>query len=111
MTTVASTFLIWTNRGTAPGHQVAKVSGQHRQHIGADARRERPDKMWVNFVHRSREWTELNGYQYDWLTEPAPPPAVVSHGGLHHIEDGMGDIGDGGRVPQTLHTIDRGIPA
>ena len=35
--------------------------------------------------------------------------AVVSHGGMHHIGEGMGDVGDGPRLPQTLHTIDRGI--
>lgn len=34
---------------------------------------------------------------------------VTSHGGLHHIQEGMGDIGDGPRVPQTLHTIEVGI--
>jgi hypothetical protein len=34
---------------------------------------------------------------------------VISHGGLHHISEGMGDVGDGPRVPQTLHTIEQGI--
>ncbi len=39
----------------------------------------------------------------------ATAATVASHGGLHHISEGMGDVGDGPRVPQTLHTIDRGI--
>jgi hypothetical protein len=34
---------------------------------------------------------------------------IISHGGLHHISEGMGDVGDGPRVPQTLHTIEQGV--
>lgn len=42
----------------------------------------------------------------------APPPAgVISPGGLHHIEWGMGDTGEGLRVAQTLCTIEEGISA
>lgn len=37
------------------------------------------------------------------------PPVVQSLGGLHHITQGMGDTGEGARVPQTLHTIEQGI--
>lgn len=40
-----------------------------------------------------------------------PPAAPTSPGGLHHISSGMGDTGEGARVPQTLHTIDHGIAA
>ena len=43
------------------------------------------------------------------LAETTPPAVVEGHGGLHHIDQGMGDVGDGPRVPQTLHTIERGI--
>lgn len=41
------------------------------------------------------------------LTKVAAP--VTGHGGLHHIECGIGDVGSGPRVPQTLHTINHGI--
>jgi len=34
---------------------------------------------------------------------------VTSPGGLHHIMEGMGDTGEGSRVPQTLHTIEQGV--
>jgi hypothetical protein len=34
---------------------------------------------------------------------------VTGPGGLHHIGEGMGDTGEGARVPQTLHTIERGV--
>jgi hypothetical protein len=33
----------------------------------------------------------------------------VIGGGLHHIGEGMGDTGEGARIPQTLHTIEQGI--
>jgi hypothetical protein len=46
---------------------------------------------------------------WDDTTEAAPPAGVISPGGLHHIWHGMGDTGEGARVPQTLHTIDQGI--
>ena len=36
-------------------------------------------------------------------------PAPVTGLGLHHIGEGMGDTGEGARVPQTLHTIEQGI--
>ena len=34
---------------------------------------------------------------------------VTTPGGLHHIMEGMGDTGEGARVPQTLHTINQGV--
>lgn len=37
-------------------------------------------------------------------------PKIQTGGGLHHIEQGMGDTGPA-RVPQTLHTIEMGIAA
>ncbi len=48
--------------------------------------------------------------QYFMLAvEPTAAPPPETHGGLHHIEQGMGDVGDGPRLPQTLHTIEGGI--
>lgn len=48
-----------------------------------------------------------------WGPLPAAIPSAVggvtSPGGLHHVEQGMGDTGEGARVPQTLHTIEDGI--
>ena len=42
--------------------------------------------------------------------EFVPPTGVTSHGGLHHIMQGMGDPGVA-VVPQTLHTIEVGVAA
>jgi len=36
---------------------------------------------------------------------------TTSPGGLHHIPQGIGDTGEGARVPQTLHPIESGITA
>jgi hypothetical protein len=53
----------------------------------------------------------------NWFFQPIPaaaqsagaPATVTAPGGLHHISDGIGDTGEGARVPQTLHTIEQGI--
>lgn len=37
-------------------------------------------------------------------------PSVVA-GGIQHMDEGIGDTGEGSRVPQTLHTIDDGVMA
>jgi hypothetical protein len=42
-----------------------------------------------------------------WAGIVAP---IISTGGLHHIDRGMGDTGEE-RIPQTLHTINEGISA
>lgn len=42
--------------------------------------------------------------------QATPPAGVESPGGLHAVECGAGDIGNG-TVPQTLHTIDLGVSA
>lgn len=47
-------------------------------------------------------------WQYNEVTLTAAPPPET-HGGTHHIECGIGDVGDGPRLPQTLHVIEHGI--
>jgi hypothetical protein len=45
------------------------------------------------------------------IPTPTPAAAVTSPGGLHCIWEGIGDMGEGLRIPQTLHTIEQGISA
>lgn len=52
---------------------------------------------------------------YAWTAQDAAldyvPAAGIIGGGLQHIGEGMGDTGEGARVPQTLHTIEQGVAA
>lgn len=46
----------------------------------------------------------------DKIGQAETVPAVISLG-LQHVGEGIGDTGEGARVPQTLHTIEQGIAA
>lgn len=67
-----------------------------------------PNGFFVNEVD-AIEWLAPDG---SFINEqPSAAATVTSLGGLHHIMEGMGDTGEGARVPQALHTIEHGISA
>ena len=65
-----------------------------------------PGGAYVNEVATAQR--QVPGMQF--VNETVAAAAVVTGpGGLHHIGCGIGDTGEGARVPQTLHRISEGI--